>query len=66
MNAKKLIDAIEKKIQLLAGADEEAIKRAEEVYIARNAQLKKEIAALKEKLIDLELVAGCRFISVSI
>ncbi|KAL5971742.1 hypothetical protein TSMEX_000524 [Taenia solium] len=58
MTSEELATVVKDKISLLAGCDESAIKRAEMMYAKRNAQLKREIDALKGKLNNLELVAG--------
>ncbi|KAL5964454.1 Aminoacyl tRNA synthase complex-interacting multifunctional protein 1 [Taenia solium] len=58
MTSAELATVVGDKISLLAGCDESAIKRAEMTYAKRNAQLKREIDALKGKLNDLELLAG--------
>lgn len=58
MSSQQLIDSLNHKLKLLANADESAIKRAEDEYIKKNTLLKKEVIALKEKLISLELLAG--------
>ncbi|KAM3187120.1 hypothetical protein ACTXT7_002926 [Hymenolepis weldensis] len=58
MSSQQLIDSISCKLNLLANADEAAIKHAENEYVKKNAQLEEEIAALKTKLINLELIAG--------
>lgn len=58
MSSQQLIDSISYKLNLLANADEAAIKHAENEYVKKNAQLEEEIAALKTKLINLELIAG--------
>nr|CDS33758.1 aminoacyl tRNA synthase complex interacting [Hymenolepis microstoma] len=58
MNSQQLIDSVSHKLNLLANADESAIKHAENEYVKKNAQLKEEIAALKAKLVKLELIGG--------
>ncbi|KAL5964824.1 hypothetical protein TSMEX_007443 [Taenia solium] len=58
MTSEKLAEVVGDKITLLTSCDESAIKQAELVYAKRNAQLKREIDALKEKLDNLETMAG--------
>ncbi|KAL5109545.1 Aminoacyl tRNA synthase complex-interacting multifunctional protein 1 [Taenia crassiceps] len=58
MSSEKLAAIVRDKISVLANSDESAIKRAELVYAEGNAKLKREIQALKEKLVNLELLAG--------
>ncbi|VDK24416.1 unnamed protein product [Taenia asiatica] len=58
MTSEKFADIVGNKIALLTICDESAIKQAELVYAERNAQLKREIDALKEKLDNLETMAG--------
>ncbi|VDK50944.1 unnamed protein product [Taenia asiatica] len=59
MTSEKLAEIVGNKIALLTSCDESAIKEAELVYAERNAQLKREIDALKEKLDNLETGACC-------
>ncbi|VDK20219.1 unnamed protein product [Taenia asiatica] len=58
MTFEKLTANVRKKITLLANSDESAIKHAELVYAESNTQLKQEISTLKEKLSNLEIIAG--------
>lgn len=64
MSSEKLAAVVSDKITLLANADERAIKHAELVYAESNVQLKREVNALKEKLTNLEIVAGRKFILI--
>ncbi|VDM33234.1 unnamed protein product [Hydatigera taeniaeformis] len=58
MSVDQLTAVVKEKIELLANSDESSIKRGEMFYAENNVQLKGEIDALKEKLTNLEIIAG--------
>lgn len=58
MKLEYLASEVERKIQLLANASAKDIEHAEREYTNTNAQLRREIAILKNTLVNMELVAG--------
>nr|CDS23245.1 aminoacyl tRNA synthase complex interacting [Echinococcus granulosus] len=58
MTSEQLVASVRDKIELLTNSDENAIEHAEQVYAKSNIHLKREIGALKKKLINLEIIAG--------
>ena len=62
MSAQELASKVAEKVKLLQGATEADIKKAENHYTQKNRALNDEIASLKMRLVELELIAGCECI----